>query len=714
MSFEELEQEPFNAHEFVERLAWKVIGKKAKNSYENFDPWSLHSAFEDVIKNLEERNKQIEKNIEKLEQSCKDEEKKHWQRVADLQRRNQTSYSHFQSLDERINLVATKVVHLGDQLEGVNTPRARAVEAQRLMNYLDEFMSDEPPKSAVFTDPFQLQLAADIIQKLYQIALELPANDTFDRARKKIWDKYNYVESELIVEFKNAHFDGDKRKMKKVAAVLSNFKGYGQCIETFIRESQKGAYQKPDPFDDVVPLCNRSSEMIADVFSNPESVMAKFVQNIFHGKLQNYISSKLDHLEDPEEYLIQLYQLYTRTVKLSEELSHFKMGNDSLYLTKLTKQIFAKHLEAYIKFETKYLRERCSAHLQRYYEDNNHVKKQIQSGGLVDFKRDLQAKIGTLTKANVNIGPAVENYGGETFLSQEVTISLLQEAKNAFKRCHVLSSSSDMPGNAVQVLDVLIQYLVVEHIDYAVELGLQAIPLPDARTPPQVYFFDVVGQANTLFHLFEKQFMDSLVPLVISSPRHSECLQKKRDLRDQMESKIDSGLDRTLTAITGYVKYMLGAEQKKTDFKPDDDSAMLAMVSPACSKVAKFINGIHKNIRDSLDGKNVDVVLSELGVRLHRVLFEHLQQFQYNSLGAMLVICDVNEYRKCMKEFKIPMVSDLFEKLHALCNLLVVVPENLKEVCSGESLTGLDKSVLQAFIQLRTDYKTSKIATMLK
>lgn len=54
--------------------------------------------------------------------------------------------------------------------------------------------------------------------------------------------------------------------------------------------------------------------------------------------------------------------------------------------------------------------------------------------------------------------------------------------------------------------------------------------------------------------------------------------------------------------------------------------------------------------------------------------------------GAMLVICDVNEYRKCMKEFKIPVVSDLFEKLHALCNLLVVVPENLKEVCSGETL----------------------------
>ena len=68
----------------------------------------------------------------------------------------QSSYSKFQELDERINFVATKVVHLGDQLEGVNTPRACAVEAQRLMNYFSEFLSDEPLKCAIFTDPCQV------------------------------------------------------------------------------------------------------------------------------------------------------------------------------------------------------------------------------------------------------------------------------------------------------------------------------------------------------------------------------------------------------------------------------------------------------------------------------------------------------------------------------------------------------------------------------
>ena len=59
------------------------------------------------------------------------------------------------------------------------------------------------------------------------------------------------------------------------------------------------------------------------------------------------------------------------------------------------------------------------------------------------------------------------------------------------------------------------------------------------------------------------------------------------------------------------------------------------------------------------------------------------------SLGAMLAICDVNEYRKCVKDFNNPFVSQLFDTLHALCNLLLVVPDNLKQVCTGEQLVSI-------------------------
>lgn len=53
--------------------------------------------------------------------------------------------------------------------------------------------------------------------------------------------------------------------------------------------------------------------------------------------------------------------------------------------------------------------------------------------------------------------------------------------------------------------------------------------------------------------------------------------------------------------------------------------------------------------------------------------------------GAMVAICDLNEYRSCTKPLG-PLVTELFETLHALCNLLLVKPENLQQVCSEDSL----------------------------
>ena len=65
-----------------------------------------------------------------------------------------------------------------------------------------------------------------------------------------------------------------------------------------------------------------------------------------------------------------------------------------------------------------------------------------------------------------------------------------------------------------------------------------------------------------------------------SSPKHSRCLQQRRELREQLETKIDTGLDRAVAAVAGWVRNILAAEQKKTDFKPEDDSILGQMGSP--------------------------------------------------------------------------------------------------------------------------------------
>lgn len=100
---------------------------------------------------------------------------------------------------------------------------------------------------------------------------------------------------------------------------------------------------------------------------------------------------------------------------------------------------------------------------------------------------------------------------------------------------------------------------------------------------------------------------------------------------EQIETKLDMGLDRAINAIIGWVKTYLQSEQRKTDFKPDGDFDTVA--SSACQYVVQQIIQIIKQIPKYLDGENLKGIFNEIGVRLHRTIYEHLQQFQYSTAG---------------------------------------------------------------------------------
>lgn len=84
---------------------------------------------------------------------------------------------------------------------------------------------------------FQLNEAADVIQKLHTIAQELPP-DKFEVAKKKIEAKYDEIERNLIEEFVKAQNQGNMNKMKDIANIMTNFKGYSQCVDAYIETSQ--------------------------------------------------------------------------------------------------------------------------------------------------------------------------------------------------------------------------------------------------------------------------------------------------------------------------------------------------------------------------------------------------------------------------------------------------------------------------------------------
>merc|ERR1712106_448988 len=250
------------------------------------------------------------------------------------------------------------------------------------------------------------------------------------------------------------------------------------------------------------------------------------------------------------------------------------------------------------------LNDRSKTLLTRFYENKGHQRKNISSTSTVsELKRDVHGLIAA--KTNFNIGDII-NYGGETFLSEEVAISLLQEAKEAFRRCQVLSKTSDLAANAEEIWNLLVSYLLHNHVDYAIELGLGGIPLPETKSAPELYFFSVVSQTNTIIHLVDKLFTDSLVPLVASTPKHGSCLHTKKQELEKLETKLDQGLDRSLAAIAGWIKTVLSSEQKKTDFISE---AALPVASHACVKVCRWVSQLTDRLRECLDGRNVEWVL---------------------------------------------------------------------------------------------------------
>lgn len=173
-------------------------------------------------------------------------------------------------------------------------------------------------------------------------------------------------------------------------------------------------------------------------------------------------------------------------------------------------------------------------------------------------------------------------------------------------------------------------------------------------------------------------------------------------------------MGRCLAAICGYVRHILATEQKRTDFKPDSCDMMSMVHSNACALVVNYMKSTTSTLKQHLDGQNIVALQYEMGIRFHRIIYDHLLQFQYNSMGAMLAICDVNEYRSLIKVLDCDTVIKLFDVLHSLCNLLLVPSENLRQVCVGEPLNQLDKLTLDSFIRLRMDFKTDKrLATIL-
>ena len=93
------------------------------------------------------------------------------------------------------------------------------------------------------------------------------------------------------------------------------------------------------------------------------------------------------------------------------------------------------------------------------------------------------------------------------------------------------------------------------------------------------------------------------------------------------------------------IKNFLSAYQKKTDFKPDDLVLAVPGQTEACQKLVSYVMECRRVFDQSLDGKNLEVVLLEFGIRIQRVIYDHVQQFVISENGVCFDYIEFRVYR---------------------------------------------------------------------
>lgn len=56
-------------------------------------------------------------------------------------------------------------------------------------------------------------------------------------------------------------------------------------------------------------------------------------------------------------------------------------------------------------------------------------------------------------------------------------------------------------------------------------------------------------------------------------------VKKRNKILTNVENRINSGLERQLNCVISYAKFVLSNEQKKSDFKPEDESRDIYVMS---------------------------------------------------------------------------------------------------------------------------------------
>ncbi|KAJ2779751.1 Exocyst complex component 5 [Coemansia javaensis] len=303
--------------------------------------------------------------------------------------------------------------------------------------------------------------------------------------------------------------------------------------------------------------------------------------------------------------------------------------------------------------------------------------------------------------------------GLESSITADVTRMLLQAHAEAVARAVELESDAAAGADSVAALtSQLLSALGGDYMFPALDDVQES--LQDLRQEPDLRAFDAVRTANMVVRLVQVHFQRAIVPFVGNGNYiYRDIVTEKNRLMSRVEASLNVIVNKLAGACTQWIGGLLG-KQRKGDFRPaEDDFTAFEMGTQPCRQCTEFLHRIEQACRRALGPENQERVLGDIGNALHRMLMEHLRRYVVSVAGGLVLAKDVSRYREAVSAFGIPALNAKFAVLQDISNIFLVQPSALKSLLDEGPLSRLDRSTLQAFVQMREDSRSSSLVSKL-
>ncbi|CAL4911040.1 unnamed protein product [Urochloa decumbens] len=731
----------------------------------------LLGLFKHSCKELVDLRKQIDKRLQNLKKEVAMQDAKHRKTLGELEKGVDGLFDSFARLDSRISSVGQTAAKIGDHLQSAESQRETASQTIDLIKYLMEFNStpgDLMELSPLFSDDSRVAEAASIAQKLRSFAEEdvgrhgvTPAVGSANASRglevavANLQDYCNELENRLLARFDAASQRRELSTMAECAKILSQFNRGTSAMQHYVAtrpmfidveimntdiqvvlgdegpqaDSNYIADGLSTLYKEIADTVRKEATTITAVFPSPNEVMAILVQRVLEQRVTTILDrilikpslASLPPLEEGSllQYLRILAVAYDKTKELAKDLQSIGCGD--LDIEGLTESIYVAHKDEYTEFEQASLRQ---LYQSKMAELRAEAKQQIESTG----------SIGRAKGASLTTSP-------QQLISVTVVTEFVRWNEEAIARCTLLFSQPTTVAANVRsifacLLDQVSQYLT-EGLDRARDglndaaaqrdryvigssvsrrVALAAATAAEAAASAGESsfrsFMIAVQRCASSVAILQQYFSNTISRLLLPvDGAHPSACEDMGSAVSVVEAAAHKGLLLCIDTVMSEVERLLSSEQKATDYRsPDDGAAPDHRPTNACIRIVAYLSRVLEVAFNSLEGLNKQSFLTELGNRLHKGLLTHWQKFTFSPSGGLRLKRDITEYGDFVRSFNAPSIDEKFEQLGIVANVFIVAPESLASLFEGTP--SIRKDALR-FIQLRDDYKTAKIASML-